>query len=72
MAKLLIPKEIIEGERRVAAIPETVKRLTRLGCEVTVESGAGTYSRISDSDFQENGANSNFLTGRMIFSSEIF
>jgi H+-translocating NAD(P) transhydrogenase subunit alpha len=55
-----IPKEIHEGERRVAATPETVQRLKKLGFEVWVEAGAGTAAHFSDSDFEHAGARESF------------
>ncbi|MGH7848943.1 MAG: Re/Si-specific NAD(P)(+) transhydrogenase subunit alpha [Thermodesulfobacteriota bacterium] len=51
-----IIKETLEGERRVAAVPETVSKMTKAGTEVLVESGAGVSSFISDREFQEAGA----------------
>ena len=45
-----IPKEILENEKRVAAIPSTVKEYIKKGMEVIVESGAGLGSFISDED----------------------
>src|SRR5436190_7317012 len=45
-----------DGETRVAAIPETVKKFTALGAQVTVESGAGEKAGISDSDYKDAGA----------------
>ena len=51
-----IPKEIEPGERRVAAVPATVKRFVKLGVEVLVETGAGTGASVSDGDFKEAGA----------------
>jgi NAD(P) transhydrogenase subunit alpha len=51
-----IPKEIHPGERRVAATPETVLRLKRLGFDVAVESGAGEAINASDAGYQEAGA----------------
>ena len=44
--KIAIPKEIVDGERRVAAVPETCKKLIKAGFEVAVEAGAGTASSI--------------------------
>src|SRR5690606_32250381 len=44
------------AEGRVAASPETVKRLVGLGLEVIVEAGAGTASRIPDEEFSRAGA----------------
>jgi len=54
--KLAIPKERIDGESRVAASVETVKKLTALGLSVIVESGAGVAASISDALYQEAGA----------------
>jgi NAD(P) transhydrogenase subunit alpha len=54
--KLAIPKERQDGETRVAASPETVKKLVALGLEVTVEAGAGAHASISDAVFQDAGA----------------
>lgn len=51
-----IPKEIMPGENRVAAIPATVKELVKKGMTVYVESGAGAGSFISDEDYKNAGA----------------
>jgi NAD(P) transhydrogenase subunit alpha len=54
--KLAILKERRAGETRVAATPETVKKLKALGLDVIVETGAGAAARISDADFTTAGA----------------
>jgi NAD(P) transhydrogenase subunit alpha len=51
-----IPKEIMEGERRVAAIPDTVKKMVSEGANVLVEEGAGLGSYFSDEDYKAAGA----------------
>ena len=51
-----IPKEIIENETRVAAIPATVKQYISAGFTVKVEQNAGALSQISDSDYKDVGA----------------
>lgn len=51
-----IPKEILENETRVAAIPATVKQYISAGFEVKIESGAGLKSQISDDEFKAAGA----------------
>lgn len=56
MPHLFVPREIREGETRVAAVPETVQRLVRDGFEVGVERGAGLASMISDEAFEKAGA----------------
>ncbi|MCX4247644.1 Re/Si-specific NAD(P)(+) transhydrogenase subunit alpha [Paraliomyxa miuraensis] len=50
-----IPKEIFEGERRVAATPDTAKRLQKLGFEVLVESGAGESASFPDDAYTAVG-----------------
>lgn len=54
--KLAIPKERRPHERRVAATPDTVKKLIALGFEVTVEKDAGIMSSILDKDYSAAGA----------------
>lgn len=51
-----IPKEILPGENRVAAIPATVKELIKNGMEVIVEAGAGEKAFFSDESYKEAGA----------------
>ena len=54
--KLAIPKESADGEFRVAASPETVKKLTQAGISVVVQANAGISSDISDEQFLSAGA----------------
>ena len=54
--RLAVLKETHEFETRVAATPDTVKKLLGLGLTVAVESGAGVASAVSDADFQAAGA----------------
>jgi NAD(P) transhydrogenase subunit alpha len=54
--RLAVLKERRAFETRVAATPETVKKLTALGLTIVVETGAGLPSSISDSDYQAAGA----------------
>lgn len=51
-----IPKETASGEARVAATPDTVKRIKGKGLDVVVESGAGEASSFTDEDYREAGA----------------
>ena len=48
--KIAIPKERRAHEARVAASPETVKKMVGLGCEVVVEKGAGTGADVTDAE----------------------
>jgi NAD(P) transhydrogenase subunit alpha len=54
--KLAIPKERRPFERRVAATPDTVRKLIALGFDVVVESGAGLAAAINDDDYRAAGA----------------
>ena len=54
--KIAIPKERRPQEARVAASPETVKKLVALGQEVTVETGAGESAGMLDAAYEEAGA----------------
>lgn len=56
MTRLFVPKEIRAGERRVAASPESVKKLVAAGIEVRVESGAGRGAGFTDEAFRAAGA----------------
>ncbi len=54
--KLALLAEQAAGERRVAATPETVKKLIGLGAEVAVEAGAGAGASIDDAAYAAAGA----------------
>ena len=53
---IAVPKEIREGEKRVALVPDVINKLTRLGLDVVIESGAGLHSQASDAEFLAAGA----------------
>ena len=53
--KIGVPKEIHDGEKRVATTPDVAKQLIKLGFEVLVESGAGEGSSLSDAAYTEAG-----------------
>ena len=54
--KLGVPKETAAGERRVALVPDAIKKLAAKDVTVTVEAGAGTEANISDQAYGEVGA----------------
>ncbi|MEO6656164.1 MAG: Re/Si-specific NAD(P)(+) transhydrogenase subunit alpha [Pyrinomonadaceae bacterium] len=56
MTTIGIPKEIHPGEKRVAATPQTIIRLRKLGFEVQVESHAGHGINCIDGEYREAGA----------------
>ncbi len=51
-----IPKEVREGERRVALVPAAIKRLANADVEVWVEAGAGEGAFFTDTEYEEAGA----------------
>jgi len=54
--QIVVPAETWANERRVALIPDSVKKLTRAGLSVSAESGLGLQSGFSDADYTEAGA----------------
>ena len=53
--KIGIPKEIHQGEKRVATTPEAATQIMKLGFSVSIESGAGLNADISDEAYKEVG-----------------
>jgi len=56
MALIAVTRERRAGETRVAAVPETVKKLLAAGFSVTVETGAGAAAAYTDADYAAAGA----------------
>jgi len=54
--RVAVPREIKAGEKRVALVPDIINKLTRLGLDVVIESGAGSHSQATDADFTTAGA----------------
>ncbi|MFN3686184.1 Re/Si-specific NAD(P)(+) transhydrogenase subunit alpha [Salinarimonas sp.] len=54
--RVAVLKETAGGESRVAASPDTVKKLVSYGAEVAIETGAGTASGFRDADYEAAGA----------------
>ena len=54
--KIAVLKELADGEQRVGATPETVKKFIALGAAMAVEKGAGISASVADSDYSEAGA----------------
>ena len=60
-----IPLETKSEEQRVAATPETVKKMLALGCKVIVQKSAGERASITDAAYQAAGA-------EIVSSAEVF
>ena len=50
-----VPKETAPGERRVALVPESCKKLKQAGYEIAVEAGAGASAGYPDEAYRELG-----------------
>ena len=53
---VVVPKETLDNETRVAATPGSIKELVKAGLSVMVETQAGIKSHISDTDYKDAGA----------------
>lgn len=51
-----VPREVLDGETRVAASPKSVEQLIKLGFDIKVENSAGALASFDDSAFEEAGA----------------
>ena len=67
--KVCVPREIKEGEKRVALVPDVISKLTKLGYQVEIESGAGLTSQASDSAYTAAGAT--VTSGDVLASADI-
>ena len=56
MIRVAVPKEISQGEKRVALVPEVAGRLVKAGFEIHVESGAGIKAHFPDEQYTNVGA----------------
>lgn len=54
--QVVIPRETVAGETRVAATPDSVKKLIKLGYSVAVQADAGIHANFSDADYTTAGA----------------
>ena len=64
-----VPKEIRDGEKRVALVPDIISKLTRLGLEVAIESGAGIAAQASDDAYRAAGAQ--VVVGDVLKSADV-
>jgi len=67
--RVAVPLERKEGEKRVALVPDIINKLTRLGYEVVIESGAGDNSQGTDAAYSAAGAS--VVKGDVIASADI-
>src|SRR5918996_3922524 len=66
-----VPKETAPGERRVALVPESAKKLMQAGYEVAIEAGAGDTAGYPDGGYREAGATIESDAGALLGSSDL-
>ncbi|CAD6878942.1 NAD(P) transhydrogenase alpha subunit (EC 1.6.1.2) [Methylomonas albis] len=69
--KIGVPKEVHDGEKRVATTPDAAEKIIKLGFEVLVESGAGDNANISDDAYRAAGVQVVATTQELWQSSDI-
>src|SRR5580700_9281854 len=53
--RIAVPRESAPGERRVALVPESCKKLIQAGYEISIESQAGDAAGFPDAAYREVG-----------------
>jgi NAD(P) transhydrogenase subunit alpha len=67
--RVAVPREIRDGEKRVALVPDIISKLTKLGYEVVIESGAGVHAQATDELFTAAGAS--VKSGNVISDADV-
>jgi H+-translocating NAD(P) transhydrogenase subunit alpha len=67
--KIGIPAEIRDHECRVAATPETVKKMVELGCQVIVQKGAGERASVTDAAYLAAGAE--LVSAKVVLKADV-
>ena len=71
MINLLVLKETAESEKRVALVPEEIKKYLDLGFKVTIENDAGVGSGFLNEDYKKQNANITYNVKKSIKESDI-
>ncbi|MFT7221471.1 MAG: NAD(P) transhydrogenase subunit alpha [Candidatus Azotimanducaceae bacterium] len=69
--QIVVPAETWANERRVALIPDSVKKLAQAGLSVAVETGLGQHAGYSDADYEEAGATVSTDRNALLSSGDI-
>src|SRR5581483_11297549 len=69
--RIAVPREAAAGERRVALVPESCKKLIQAGYEVAVETGAGSTAGFADDEYRAAGATLEPDAARLIASGDL-
>jgi NAD(P) transhydrogenase subunit alpha len=66
-----VPKEAAPGERRVALVPESVKKLIQAGYDVSIEAGAGETAGYPDAAYRDAGAAAETDSASLLGSADL-
>ena len=66
-----VPKETAPGERRVALVPESVKKLIQAGYDVSIEAGAGETAGYPDAAYRDAGAAAETDSASLLGSADL-
>jgi proton-translocating NAD(P)+ transhydrogenase subunit alpha len=69
--RIVVPRETAPGERRVALVPESCKKVIQAGYEVAVEAGAGVEAGFADEEYRAIGASTEADTSRLVASGDL-
>jgi len=69
--RIALPMEIVPGERRVALVPESCKKLIQAGYDVAVEAGAGTSAGFADQEYSAVNASIETDRTRLLAAADL-
>jgi proton-translocating NAD(P)+ transhydrogenase subunit alpha len=69
--RIVVPSETAPGERRVALVPESCKKLIQAGYQISLESGAGEAAGFPDSDYRELNVDLNADAASLLSSADL-
>jgi len=69
--RIAVPKETALGERRVALVPESCKKLISAGFEIAIEGGAGDAAGFRQAEYTDVGASSETDPSRLLSSADL-
>ena len=69
--RIVVPRESAAGERRVALVPESCKKLIQAGYAISIESGAGEAAGFPDSEYRDVGVDQQADPANLLGSGEL-
>src|SRR5262245_7737045 len=69
--RIVVPRETAQGERRVALVPESCKKLIQAGYEIAIEAGAGEAAGFPDAAYREVSGESQSDPAALLGSADL-